>query len=366
MIRERNADLGRNLFEAFAVRTLVDKHPEIEAMKIHDITQGLVSSDFLQTRLDSIEDNEDLFYKLGESEMKEDTENKDRILQELSENILTAMSIEDIQVLLNIKHPKYILKSICDDLGHVLILKVDYAQKGARKATITCGDKQIVLEIPKGISNDDIERDACLRALNEFYPEEFKTFVLDFSNLISEDKVNIQVTAPKKREIVLTKSAEEAFGFTILGGEQKVIRNKEFIQKHIISPVFISEILPGSPAERCGLMVGDVLLGINDYSLQDSTHKEVVTTLTKFLGCEEVLFSVKHKKKELLKYDAEQRYLKRQKEKIREEIKTEGFSKWHEAKAKIDPEDYIMERLKEKRRPYQAKKIRQSRRLWDY
>ena len=40
VVRQRNADLGRHVFEAYAVRTLIDQHPDLNAGEIHDITQG--------------------------------------------------------------------------------------------------------------------------------------------------------------------------------------------------------------------------------------------------------------------------------------------------------------------------------------
>ena len=41
--RQRNADVGKHVFEVFAVRTLIDSHPELNAGEIHDVTQGTIS-----------------------------------------------------------------------------------------------------------------------------------------------------------------------------------------------------------------------------------------------------------------------------------------------------------------------------------
>ena len=40
--RQRNTDVGKHVFEAFAVRTLIDNHPELDAGEIHDVTQGII------------------------------------------------------------------------------------------------------------------------------------------------------------------------------------------------------------------------------------------------------------------------------------------------------------------------------------
>lgn len=42
IVRQRNADVGKHVFEAFAVRTLIDNHPELNAGEIHDVTQGTI------------------------------------------------------------------------------------------------------------------------------------------------------------------------------------------------------------------------------------------------------------------------------------------------------------------------------------
>ena len=40
VVRQRNADVGKHVFEAFAVRTLINHHPDLNAGEIHDVTQG--------------------------------------------------------------------------------------------------------------------------------------------------------------------------------------------------------------------------------------------------------------------------------------------------------------------------------------
>lgn len=314
-----------------------------------------------------MEDNEDLFNKLGELELRQDVDGLETILKELASTILSTLSTGDILLLTKMQHPKYILKTICDSKDFSLIMKINTAENSKREVHVKYGKNELKIEMPAGKSDGDIERDVCLMVLNDHFSDEFNEFRLDASKVTLECDINLQPTAPVKREVSLLKGAGETFGFTIRGGEQKVVRNKQYIQKHIFTPVFISEIAVGSPAETSGLMVGDVLLGVGDHALVDCSHKQAVASLKRFAGAEEVTFNVKYVKKELLKYEAEQRYLERQKDKVREEISNKNMGgRYHEAKAKIDPEEYLLEKLKKKKRPFQAKKHRQSLRLWNY
>lgn len=333
---------------------------------------GLLNADILLKYLNSIDqfetsDNtESFFAKLGELRLKEENEELESLLSEINSLCLSHTSDEEKLNIIKFQHPKYILKSICEGKNSATIGLFNRKLPNGKFQSIVVYNNEEIVKVT-GDSFHEAERLACLQALSETFADEFEAFRLDDSITIPvEDSINLEVKSRKKRQVYLTKSVDESYGFTIRGGERKVVRSKEYIQEHITTPVFISLLDAGSPAERCGLHVGDVLLGVNDHSLVDSTHKQAVTSLKKFLNSEEVLFTVKHSMKEVRKYEAEQRYLEKEKERIREELNSETYSKWHDAKAKENPEEYLLEQLKDKKRPYKPKKHRQSLRLWDY
>ena len=317
--------------------------------------------------LPSCEEVEDVFSKIGELKLRKNVTDLDVILRELSEKIFDGLSQHEKVFLMKTRHPKHILKTICNAKNMELTVEVDFkCDESECMIFITCGDKELQMRMPKDKSTVEIEHDVCLLLLNDHFSEEFNAFKFRLSEVVDESEILLNPKALVKRDVRLKKTSDESFGFTIRGGERKAVRNAEYLQQYITTPVFISHITAGSPAEKAGLMVGDILLAVSDHVLQDLGHQQVVLSLKKFASASNVTFTVKHSKQEVLKYEAEQRFIERQKEKIREEIQCKDMSKWHDAKAKLDPEEYLLERLKEKKKTYIAKKPRQSRRLWDY
>merc|ERR1711915_517316 len=87
------------------------------------------------------------------------------------------------------------------------------------------------------------------------------------------DEVPLEVDADINREdlirkVVVTKARDEEWGFSIRGGQRKLSKNDVYMQITTITPILITQIVSGKAADRCGLRVGDKLLGINHYSLK--------------------------------------------------------------------------------------------------
>ena len=317
----------------------------------------------------NIRNNEDLFDKLGQLQLRKQVGDLDAVLTELSKNLFASLSSDDKGFLMKIQHPKFILKQICQSKNISLIIEMEVSDDGREyEVRVTCGEEVFEMRMPK-VENSyaSIEQNVCLVLLKENFADDFKSFRFNQSGVVTaEEDILLNPKLPVKREVVLSKTPDQVFGFTIRGGERKVVRDKEHIQKHFTSPIFISDIAEGSPAENCGLIVGDVLLGVSDHSFAGASHKEAATTLKRFLNAREIVFTVKHSAEEKLKYEAEERYLERQKAKLREEVNDKNMRRWHDAKAKLDPQQYVMEKLEEKKRPFTPKKIKKSWRLWDY
>lgn len=336
-----------------------------------------------------VQESEDLFNQLGQLQLRKDVGGDlDQLLSEVGRNIFESLSSVEKDFLMKFQHPKFILKRICEVKGLSPLLvemlhDTAVGEGGIRECEfrVTCGEQVFELRIPAGNNSSytRLEQDASLAFLNEHFSTEFNSFNFLLSDVtIAEEEILLNPKLPVKREVVLSTIRDDfvngsfTIGITIRGGERKVIRDGEFIQRHINTPVFISHVTKGSVAERCGLIAGDVLLGIGEHSLTEVTHKEAVTALKRHAavlesgGSSGIVFTVKHSPEVKLKYEAEARYLERQKEKVREEVNNRMTTgRWHDAKAKLDPEQYVMEKLVEKKRPFTVKKIRKSRRLWD-
>lgn len=365
----RNLDLGRHIYEASAVKRLIDEYPEWSASEINDVTQGIADNDLIHSKVSSLElmrtstCSNDVFATLGEARLKDDTETVSELLSAIYENCLVNISQKEVETLIKQQHPKHLLKSISEMENRRIFLDTNIADS-KYEATVYCDDHVVCTETHDVLG--EAERRSCLRALKKEFPKQFDAYDIQSDALPLEDYFDLGSDAYKQRVVSLKKPADTTFGFTIRGGERKVIRNKEYIQLHIITPVFISHVENDSAAEKCGLKVGDVLLAVNDHSLVDVTHSQAVTSLKKFTDREEVNFTVKFAEKEVYKHETEQRFLEREKESIRDEIKSDRMGRWHSAKAKADPEEYYLEKFEHKKRPYQHNKIRKSLRLWDY
>ena len=299
---------------------------------------------------------------LGEAALNEDQVLLGNILNELENNYHKKLYNKDIDFLSNLAHSKALLKHIADQENGKVYLNVKKLTNTYEASVLYNGNE---LSKEQHESQQIAERVACLKALEEHFYEQLKVLNIDLATLPLEEDVVLGSDDLKLRTVQVQKEAGESYGFTVCGGEQKVVRNKDYLQQYIISPIFINDIVDGSPAERCGLRVGDILIAVNDYSLKDVLHKQAVSHLEKFIGRDSIQFTVIYDRKVLLSYHAEMKLINQQKENIRDEIASERIGRWHQAKAKESPEEYFTETFTHKKKLFLPKKHRASKRLWD-
>jgi len=363
----RNHALGKSMFELLAVDTLTEEYPNLSVAHVNDLAQGLTCSQNLTIQPNNfgndINDAKDLFIKLGSMQLKNEIENVSSILDSIKEQCLSAISSHDITKLIVSQHPKALLRMVTKDLNDELFLKSYKLSHGIFEAKIFLNGEKKFIEESSSLA--EAERLVSLRLLNDNYCSHVEYLKVDKIHFQLEEEIIFGADSYKQRVIELVKSPEESFGFTIRGGEEKVVRNKEYIQLHTITPVFISSIEKNSPAEKYGLRVGDVIVAVNDHSLKNITHKQAVNSLKKFTESEEVRFVVSFEKKELLKFEAEKNLVARESLKLKEELSDDAMGKWHHAKAKLNPGEYLSGKIQHKKRPFVAKQARKSIRLWD-
>ena len=67
----------------------------------------------------------------------------------------------------------------------------------------------------------------------------------------------------------------------------------------------ITDVLPGGPAERCGLKNGDTLIEVNGINVENKPHKEVVRIIKENVIDNQVKFLVAGEKRSM--YDKEKK-----------------------------------------------------------
>ena len=317
--------------------------------------------------LKSTTNSADILARLGSLKLRNDDIAVNDILNFLQEYCLANLSNSIISKCVKLQHPKALLQLIANESDYNVVLRTTKLSDEVYESELNLelgGETEKFIE--RYATSKESERLVCVTCLeSDKFIDKFNEININDLEFPLEDDVYLGPIDNQQRTVTLAKSENESFGFSIKGGEQKVIKNKDFIQLHTITPVFVSNIVKDSPAERCGLKVGDVLLKINDHVIKDLTHKQAVVTLKKFLHYTEMDFIVSYEKMELLKYEAQEKMIERQKQKLRTEIKSGKLSKWHHAKAKEDPDEYFLETVEDKKRISHAKKGRKAVRLWE-
>ncbi|XP_065656280.1 uncharacterized protein LOC100202974 [Hydra vulgaris] len=352
----RSCDIGRQVYHAFAVKSFVYQYPEWSANTINDVVQGLV--DKFQVSIGK----ENVFQLLGEASINEDQVGVEKILNELEKNYHKQLYNKDIHLLSHLAHPKALLKMIAEKDNGKVCLNVKQLTS-TYEASVLYNENELSKE--QNESQLVAEKMACVKALEGYFYEKLTNINIDLASLPLEKDVILGSDDLKLRTILVQKKANEPYGFTVCGGEQKVVRNKDYIQQYTISPIFITDIVDNSPAQKCGLRVGDILIAVNDHSLKNVLHKQAIFNLKKFVDRDNIQFTVMYDKSVLLKHQIEMKLSNRQKENIKDEIASERFGKWHLAKAKENPEEYFTETFVHKKKPFFPKRHPASKRLWD-
>ena len=63
----------------------------------------------------------------------------------------------------------------------------------------------------------------------------------------------------------------------------------------------ITDVLPGGPAERCGLKNGDILIEVNGINVENKPHKEVVKIIKENVINNQIRFLVAGEKRSMYK-----------------------------------------------------------------
>lgn len=360
---ERLAFLGAQSMRKCVTEHLYHNFPELTAREIWDVQTALledhVLAKALQWNIKAItlysRHPQDLMLRQAvlalvgavythESPEKADAFVKSHLIPELTKN--------EIEELVKLQHPKFILQSVGDKVGHFpLKTRLDYSKKSkshlhldnpfSYSVSVVRGQDGEVLAQEVSYSLTLAEKKACQKALIAYYAEEFNKFHLavDKDDFTVEAEVDLGLIASEQRIVELDKGQDQSFGFHIKGGEKRKKRTEQWLVFHYTTPIFISHIVPGGLAERHGgLSVGDRILAVNDRSMEGLDHQRAVNLLKSVSG--NVTLTVAHCKEALIADQVEMKYKELRRKKRMAELASDIWSDWHQAQANRQPSQY--------------------------
>lgn len=361
---ERLAFLGAQVMRKCVTEHLYHNFPELSAREIWDVQTGLLEDHVLSKALEwnikaitlYSRHPQDLMLRQAvlalvgavythESPEKADAFVKSHLIPELTRN--------EIEEVVKLQHPKYILQSIAEKVGHFpLKTRLDYSKKSKSHlhldnpfsycVSVIRGQENEVLAQEVSYSLTLAEKKACQKALIAHYGEEFNSFHLEMNDkdeFTVETDVDLGLIASEQRIVELDKGQEQSFGFHIKGGEKRKKRTEQWLVFHYTTPIFISHIVPGGVADmHGGLSVGDRILAVNDRSMEGLDHQRAVNLLKSVSG--RVTLTVAHCKEALIADKVEMKYKELRRKKRMAELASDIWSDWHQAQANRQPSQY--------------------------
>ncbi|XP_078670987.1 harmonin-like isoform X2 [Branchiostoma floridae x Branchiostoma belcheri] len=151
-------------------------------------------------------------------------------------------------------------------------------------------EKQIARQFRQKVQallEDESERDVLYTSLRQYHesmslpelitdlrkvvnsPDRMELFedvrpLIPLKHQVEYDKIVPNRLARKARIVKLVKNGPDSLGFSLRGGVEHGVG------------IYVAHVVPSSPAEISGLRVGDEVLRINGYTVDQSTHEEIV------------------------------------------------------------------------------------------
>ncbi|CAB3991283.1 ribonuclease III [Paramuricea clavata] len=348
--------LGYETASSFITEILYFKHPTLTAEQLWDLQNGLLRQDLLEKCARELGLHDLIFSKdevsgqiiaeallaiIGSIYMNQPP----GLTREFMENyVVPELTEETIKEICQFEHPKFMLQQ----LNARMNLTAKILQKDSKQDVY--GDETEKYEVGifqqdemickgEGDSQFKAEKNACQNLLKEIYLDKLKKakFPLDYDEFMSEDEINLGLLAEGIRAVEIEKG-ESGFGFSLKGGEMRSEENRDFVKYHYYYPPFISSVVGGGPAERCGLKPGDVILAVNDKNTKGMGHHKMVKLLESLKG--KAKFTVKFSKKVLISDEIERKFGQFQEGKLLSQLTDPKWSEWHHSHSKNNRLEY--------------------------
>ena len=109
--------------------------------------------------ISKIRNNDDLFDKLGQLQIRKKVSDLDAVLTELSTNLFGSLTAADKNFLIKIRHSKFILRKICQLKGIAISIKMDISNDG-KKYEVYATSEMCMSKADK--SHASVEQDVSL------------------------------------------------------------------------------------------------------------------------------------------------------------------------------------------------------------
>lgn len=335
-IDKRLIVLGKSAIVACLTEHFLQLYPNLNALKIASLVSH-VTKEILPFKMDlGVSVSEDsnvrrakMYVEFGNTVAKQ---GKDVALSQLKKYVHEKYSNSEVEIFSKLAHPSPLLKSIAMKMGK----HFEVRKRGWNSVEVYIDE--VLSAKASASTREKAEYEACLAIIKEKYMGAVKAAALD-----GEEEVFVREFKGKldgQRVIELEKSSDdETFGLYLKGGEKATKQTEKFWELNYIEPIFINEIVEGSPADRCGrLQESDVLLAVGDFTLSGLTMHSAASLINRE---DNVTLTVKYDPEAKIRSKIKDDFVRMENRAFKETLKSDKWKKWHEAQAEKNPDKYL-------------------------
>lgn len=335
LVKAKYIVLGKSVLQSSLIEHLLNTYQHLEASEIADLALHFTKEILpLANRYASDanctlpEKRANMYAEIG---MLYERDGQSAVFDHLKSLNDYQLSVDAINIYCKLAHPKSTLDAIMHSKG----LPFELQRTGKRSVGIFVNGT--MAKESTGSTLERAEYQVCLSYIREHHLSDVKNVTLEPLNKVYKRRFRGKLSG--QRVVTLSKTEDQQFGLFLKGGEYSTIETDTFFRYNHIEPVYISTILPGSPAAKTGfLQEGDIILAVGDFTLSGLTLESAVSLINRE---ESVTLTVKYDKTIKLKEKFKSEFKERESKAFKDTLKIDDWRKWHEANLKDKPGRYV-------------------------